>query len=155
MSHHRNTGMNQGTNPLSHRSIRLNLDRVRATLLHQANSARHRLLRRLLIRTKRQISNHHGTGSTARNRRHQRNHFVQSNGQGRFVSEHHIRRRIANQQHVDAGTVKNLCRQGVVAGQHGELLPGSLSLRQVNGTHLLDGVQVKRLRCASSSGNSR
>ena len=45
MRHHRNTGTHQGTNPLSHRSIRLNLDRVCTALLHQANSARHRLLR--------------------------------------------------------------------------------------------------------------
>ena len=92
MRHHRNTGTHQGTNPLSHRRISLNLDRVRAALLHQANSARHRLLRGLLIRTKRQICNHHGAGGTARNRRNQRNHLIQGNGQGGFVTEHHIRR---------------------------------------------------------------
>ena len=155
MRHHRNTGTHQGTNPLGHRSVRLNLDRVRAALLHQANSARHSLLRGLLIRTKRQVGNHHGAGSTARNRRHQRNHLIQGNGQGRLVTEHHIRRGIAHQQHIDARAIKNLRGQGVVAGQHGELLPGRLGLRQVNGTHLLDGVQVKSLRCVSRSGSSR
>ena len=57
--------------------------------------------------------------------------LVKRDWQGSFMTRHHVRRGIANKDHINACCVKDLCKRKIISGDHGDLF--------AHGLHLLQG----------------
>ena len=131
MAHHRDARRDQFLDLVQHPVAALELDRVRAGLLQEPGRRGQRLLRRALVRAERQVSHDQRPASAPDHRGGQRDQLVQGHRDRAVVPVHDHRRRVADQQHGDAGVVEDPRGQRVVRGQHRPLLAAGLGRRQI------------------------
>ena len=154
MRHDRDPGGNHRLNVRDKMRAALHFDRVRAALFHEPDPGADRLLGGLLIAAKWQIGNDQRLCGPARNGPGEENHLLHRDRERGGEAEDVIARRVANQEHLHAGLIENLCRQGVIRGQHGKVLAGILGRLQVGYPYARTVRQRNLLRGAAAIGRS-
>ena len=109
----------------------LQLDRVRAALLHEPDRGREGLLGAHLVAAERQIGHHQRRLRAPYDGLDQRHQLVDRHRDRVVVAVHVVGRRIADEQHRDARLVEDLRGVHVVGGEHRPPLPALLHLPQV------------------------
>ena len=102
MPHHRNADIDEPPHDLDDRLPAFDFHRGRARVFQQASRVAHRFGRRDLIGQKRHVGDDERLLRAAHDRGGVMNHHVERHRQGRVVSEHRRRDRIADEQHVDS-----------------------------------------------------
>ena len=106
------------------------LHRIGLGLLHDADGRLERHFRISLVRTERQIDHHQRTAHGACDRAGMINHHIERDRHRRFVTRHHVGRRVAHQNHIDPRRIHDAGHRIIVRSQHGDLLPALLHLPQ-------------------------
>ena len=114
-----------------HRGAALELDRVGATLLHEACGRLERLGRRGLVRAERQVGDDHRARGAAHDGAHERDELVDGDRQGRVVAVDDHGGGVADEDGGDAGLVEDARGHGVVGRDHRPLLAADGCLGQV------------------------
>ena len=128
--HHRNTGREDAVDRFENLLAALDLHGVGFGLLHDADGRIERHLRIALIGAERQIDDHQRAIDGAHDRAGVIDHHIEGDGKRRFITGHHIGRRIADKNHVDTRGIDDLRHRIVVRGQHGDLFAALFHLRQ-------------------------
>ena len=128
VAHHGHAGARERANAREHRSGALQLDRVRARLLDEADRVLERLLVRDLERAERHVGDHERPARAAVDRARQDDHLVHRRRHRRVVTEDDHRGRVADEDHVDARVVRDPARRSVVRGDHHDAVATTLHL---------------------------
>jgi hypothetical protein len=134
--HHRDAGVGEQLDLGHHRVPTFELDGLGVRLLHEPHRGVERLLRRTLVGAEGQVGDDERAVGRSGDGAHERDQLVDRDRQRRCVAIDVVGRRVADQQHRNAGLVEDLCRVLVVGGEHGPLLTVALPLLQVMRTHL-------------------
>ena len=126
MPHDRDARRQDAFDALAHLAPALKLDRMGATFLHDADGAVQGFFRVALVRSKGQVHHdqralgctNHGLGVV--------DHLVEGDGKGGFVTRHHIRRAVADEDDVDPCLVHYRGHGVVVCREHGDFLAALL-----------------------------
>ena len=118
VAHHRYSGTDDCVNPREHRPGTLDLHRIGARILDEADRVRHRKLVRDLKRTERHIGDDQGPLRAARDRAREHQHLLHRRRDCRVVSEDGHRRGVTDQDDVGPCSVGKPTGRGVVGGDH-------------------------------------
>ena len=98
------------------------LYRFGTAFLHKAGGIGHSLIHRYVVGAIRHIHRQHGTADAAAHSTRVVQHLVHGDGQGAFEAHHHHGQRVANQQQVDAGLIRETRGGVVISGQRRDRL---------------------------------
>ena len=113
----------------------LELDRVAAGLLDEAEGGLHRLLVGDLVGAEGQVADEERRAQPAPRRPRQHEHLVHGDADGARIAEHGHRARVADQDEVDAGRLGGARAREVVGGDHDDRLAEALLLEQPGQGH--------------------
>ncbi len=130
----------------------LDLDRVGARLLQEADRVVQRLLVRDLERPERHVGDHERPARAAVDRAREHDQLVHRRGHGRVVAEHGHRRRVADEDDVGARLVGEPPGRRVVGGDHRDRLAPRLQLDEL-GERQLAGGRSSGSRLARAGGH--
>ncbi len=134
--HHRDAGRHDGHHAAQHRTGALELDRVGARLLDEADRVLDRGLVRDLERAERHVRHDERPPRAACDRAREHDHLVHRGRHGRVVSEDGHRGRVADEHDVGAGLVGQAARRRVVRGHHHDRLAPCLQLDELGDRQL-------------------
>ena len=135
VAHHRDAGADDRPRPLDRGPPRLQLDHLAAGLLDQALGALDRELVARLVAAHRHVADHQRRLQAAAHGLAEHHHLVHRDRLGAGIAEHDHRRRVADQDEVDAGLLGDPRRGVVVGGDHHDRFAGRLHLGQARQGH--------------------
>ena len=136
VTHHRDAGTDDRLDARERLPGSLELDRVGACLLDEADRVVQRLLVGDLERAERHVRDDERPARPAAGRTREHDHLVHRRGHGRVVAEHGHRGRVADEDHVGAGSVREPSGGGVVGRHHGDRLTARLQLGELGQSEL-------------------
>ncbi len=139
VTHHRDARADDRRDAGQGRACALELDGVRAGLLDEADRVLERLGVRDLERAERHVGDHERPARTARHRARQHDHLVHRRGDGGVVAEDGHRRRVADEDEVGAGLVREAAGRRVVRRDHDDRLAARLHAGQLGDGELAGG----------------
>lgn len=113
------------------------LHRFGPAFLQQAPGVAQRLFTADLIGHERHVGDQQRTLQATGHGPAMIDHVFQRNGQGRFVTLHHVTQRIADQHHVHAGLIDQPGESGVVRRDHDDTFPGTAHASDTRHRHLV------------------
>ena len=122
VAHHRHTGPDDRLGAGERRACSLELDGVRAGLLDEPDRVGDRVCVRHLEGAERHVGDHERAPRAARHGPREDDHLVHRRGHRRIVAEHGHRGRVADEDQVDAGGVRETPRGRVVRRHHHDRL---------------------------------
>jgi hypothetical protein len=131
VAHDRHAGADDRARPRDrHRPAALELDRVAARLLDEAQRAADGLLVGRLVGAERQVADEQRGAQPAPHGLRQDEHLVELDGDRRGVAEDGHRARVADEHDVDAGRLGGARAREVVGGHHDDRLAEALHVGQ-------------------------
>jgi len=114
MSHNGNTGCQYSLHRVDNFRPAFQFQSVAAAFLHNTDGIGHSFRGIDLIRTERHVAYDQCPFHTVHHRSRMVYHLIQRNRKRGRIARHHVRRRIANQNHIHSGTVYNTSHRIVV-----------------------------------------
>ena len=131
MAHRRHAGADERADAGERRAGALDLDRIRARLLEEADRVLERVLVGDLEGAERHVRDDERPARAPVDRARQHDHLVHRRRHGRVVAEHGHRRRVADEDDVGAGRVGEPAGRGVVGRDHRDRLAARLELDEL------------------------
>ena len=133
--HHRDAGLVQQPDLRSYADAALELDRLRAALLHHADGGVERLLRAGLVGAEGQVGHDQRALRGAGDGLGHEQQVLDGHRHRAAVPEDDVARGVADEHHRDAGLLEDGRAVGVVGGEHRPFLAALLGLLQVVDPH--------------------